>query len=360
MDGGVLFAGLVTGLIGYAAIAAVAAQRLLRAQRRTPASTPADIGFAYKDIHFKARGERLMLAAWHISAPGATRAVIIAHGVGGCRGHEFTSGSLALVEYLVSSGFSVLLLDLRGHGASDAARMTYGVRERRDVLGAVDWLLAHGYDPGQIGVLGASMGGVAAIGAAGEEPAIGALVIDSACADFGDMMRLHFRRLSKLPVYFLPGALLIGWALSGENLARLRPAELLRAISRRPVLIIHAKRDRVVPLSHAHALAAAGEATLWITRSPHHLGSFTADPQAYCQRVVQFFQHALASKTTSRSADAPPMTVRVQGRLEMRWYTGLDGRYLCWEVPSPVATDADQRADEPHDTPDVHDCAARS
>jgi alpha-beta hydrolase superfamily lysophospholipase len=108
--------------------------------------------------------------------------VIIAHGVGGCRGREFTTHSLELVKHLISSGFAVLVIDLRGHGASGGARMTYGIRERREVLGAVDWLLAQGYAAGAIGVLGTSMGGVAAIGAAGEEPAIGALISDSADA----------------------------------------------------------------------------------------------------------------------------------------------------------------------------------
>src|SRR6185503_9494707 len=55
-------------------------------------------------------------------------------------------------------------------------RITYGSRERRDLLGAVDWLLAHGYVPGTIGVLGVSIGAVAGIDAANREPAIGALM----------------------------------------------------------------------------------------------------------------------------------------------------------------------------------------
>jgi dipeptidyl aminopeptidase/acylaminoacyl peptidase len=48
------------------------------------------------------------------------------------------------------------MIDLRGHGGSSTARLTYGARESQDVLGAVDWLRARGH--GRIGVLGASMG----------------------------------------------------------------------------------------------------------------------------------------------------------------------------------------------------------
>ena len=161
-----ILSGVVAGLFGYYAVATVAAHRLTQPQRRQPRFTPAALGLVYEDIRIAARGEALTIAAWHIPAPRATRAVIIAHGIGGTRGREFGVSSLTLVEQLVSNGFSVLMLDLRGHGESDAARMTYGLRERRDVLGAVDWLLAHGYDRGAIGVLSLSMGGVAGIGAA--------------------------------------------------------------------------------------------------------------------------------------------------------------------------------------------------
>jgi pimeloyl-ACP methyl ester carboxylesterase len=304
MFGWILLAGAATALACYTVVAALAAHRLTWPARRQPLVEPGEVGLAYEDIAFPARGDALNIAAWHIPAAGARGAVIIAHGVGGCRGREFTISSLKLVEHLVGSGFTVLMLDLRGHGASNAARMTYGIRERRDVLGAVDWLLARGYVPGAIGVLGLSMGGVAGIGAAGEEPAIGALVIDSACADFLAMIRIHFRRFSKLPLFILPGALLFGRLLSGENLARLRPAELLRAIDRLPVLNIHANGDRLVPVQHARALAEAGDGELWITASTKHLGSFGVDPQAYSRRVIKFFHGALVNPLASQDVDS--------------------------------------------------------
>ena len=331
MFGWILLVGVAAALVGYTVVAAVAAQRLLQPRRRPPVSTPAELGLAYEQVRLQARGQALNIAAWHIPSPWATRTVVIAHGVGGSRGREFTVGSLELVEQLMVSGFTVLMLDLRGHGESDAARMTYGIHERRDVLGAVDWLLARGYAPGAIGVLGLSMGGVAGIGAAGEEPAIGALIVDSACADFLAMISLHFRRFSKLPMFVLPGALLIRRLLTGENLARLRPAELLRAIDRRPTLIIHAEGDRLVPVAHAHALAQAGDAELWVTKSTSHLGSFGAEPRAYSERVIQFFRGALA--------EGQPLPVRRPARSEvqMRWARTPHGLRMRWAAAPAVA-----------------------
>jgi uncharacterized protein len=330
-----LVTSVVAALAGSLTLATVAARRLLRPRRRLPQSTPTEVGLAYEEIQFHARGDALTMAAWHIPAADATRAVIIAHGVGGCRGQEFTVSSLPLVEHLVGSGFGVLMLDLRGHGASASAPMTYGIRERRDVLGAVDWLLAHGYAPGAIGVLGASMGGVAAMGAAGEEPAIGALISDSACADFQAMIQNHLQRRSKLPRFFIPLVLLMGRLISGEDLTRLRPAELLRRISGCPVLIIHAEGDRLVPVAHAHALAHAGDCSLWLTQSPRHLGSFGANQHGYIQRVLAFFEETLTVRRAASAAFTPSELVYVHQPdrlpLRMRWELLTSGLRARWE-----------------------------
>ncbi len=288
------FGGALAALAVYIGVAAIVAHQLTTPRRRSPAADPASFGMRCEETWFPARGERVTISAWHLPAPGATRAIIVAHGVGGRRGKEFTTPSHDLLEYLVEHGFTVLAIDLRGHGESSPSRMTYGERERHDILGAVDWLLGRGYAPGTIGVLGLSMGGVAGIGAARAEPAIGALVVDSSCADFLAMLREHFRSYSKLPHFFLPGALLIGCLLTGVQLQRLRPAELLRGMARRPVLVIHARGDALVPATHAQALAEAGSGALWLTDGAQHLGSFAADPPAYCACVGQFFDAALA------------------------------------------------------------------
>lgn len=291
-----LIGGLAAGLIGYGAVSLGAAQRLARGRRRLPAVEPSQVGLAYEDVWLEARDEGLSIAAWHIPAAGSDRAVVIAHGIGGCRGHEFTTSSLDLMRGLVQHGLTVLAIDLRGHGDSDEAPMTYGIRERRDVLGAVDWLLARGYRPGAIGVLGLSMGGVAGVGAIAEEPAIGALVADSASADLLAVLSAQFTRASGLPRWFLPGALLIGERLIGERLRGARPAEVLQAAPRRPTLIIHGGSDQIVPITHAQALAIAAGAELWAVMGAGHLGAFAADPYVYTRRVIEHFDAALVGR----------------------------------------------------------------
>jgi uncharacterized protein len=215
---------VVVLLFAYTITVFVIANRLTRPTRRTVS----DLTGQAERIRLESRSDRLGLVASFVPASSGLHeksVVILVHGRNACRGWEFRSSSAPLVAHLTANGFAVLLLDLRGHGQSDAARLTFGLRERLDVLGAVDCLQARGFE--RIGVIGASVGAVAALLASVEAPAIRALVLDSAFADFAPVLRSQFRQLSGLPNVFLTGALLVARYLTGERLGAFRPLEVM-------------------------------------------------------------------------------------------------------------------------------------
>lgn len=287
-------AGLATAGAAYFAVSAMVAHRFTRARRRDPLGNAEFAGAEPDRIRFSPRGEHLSLAGWYFARRPRSRAVVLVHGKDGCRGSELRSSTRLLVDRLAARGFSVLAIDLRGHGESGSARLTYGIDERRDVLGAIDWLLARGYAPGRIGVLGASMGGASAIGAAREESAIGALVTDSAYADFNEMMETRFRDLSGLPRLFLPGGRLVARALTGHRLGAECPLEHARSLRERlPLLVIHAQHDPFVPVEHAHRLASVSGGQIWVTEGERHLASFASNPDEYSRQVAEFFDRSL-------------------------------------------------------------------
>ena len=275
----------------YGLIAFLIAARLTRAKRRV---VPADVASLAR-VHLVSRQDRLALVGSFAPVAGSDRAVILVHGRNACRGWEFNSSSAALVAHLQQQGFSVLLLDLRGHGESAKARLTFGLRERLDVLGAVDWLRTHGIAAGRIGVIGMSMGGVAALLAAAEEPAIGAVVSDSAFADFGQVLRAQFSRLSGLPNGFLWGGLLAGRVLTGHHLGEFRPLEVVAQV-RAATLLVHAKSDPFISSHHAQTLSQAMRAEHWITPGSSHLASYRDQPEQYAQRVTAFLGIHLGSE----------------------------------------------------------------
>jgi len=260
-------------------------------------------------VSFPARGDALRLTATYTETANAESAIILVHGRNARRGEELRGDTSQLVAHFARLGFSVLLVDLRGHGDSANARLTFGVRERRDVLGAVDFLLARGYAPRRIGVLGASMGGVSAIGAAAHEPAIGAVVTDSAFCTLHDVLRIQFVRLTRLPGWCLSGATMVASVLTGEKLRHHTATHDMTRLRGRPTLVIHARHDPFVPVSHAHALAHAGDTQLWITDGTRHLSSYTDAPDEYARVVGEFFQLHLLNISEAMRANADANTI---------------------------------------------------
>ena len=127
---------------------------------------------------------------------GSSRGVVVlAHQLCSNRA-EWSQASHDWVTALAQRGVTTIAIDLRGHGQSSDARLSFGIHEHRDILGAVDWLRAQGYPAGSIGVLGVSLGGVSAILAAAHEPAIGATVSDCAFAELAPLLREYVQKLS--------------------------------------------------------------------------------------------------------------------------------------------------------------------
>jgi fermentation-respiration switch protein FrsA (DUF1100 family) len=198
------------------------------------------------------------------------------------------------MDALHQAGISVLSIDLRGHGQSGDGRFSYGLKERNDVLGAVDWLIAKGYQPGKIGVMGISLGSAAAIGAAADDPRIGALVSDSGFADIYPMIQSRWVVESGLPMFFLSSTRLMIWLKFGYDITSSKPVDEIGKVSPRSILLIHCTDDGLIPYTNVQQLqAAAPGAQLWTIPSCIHGQSYNAAPAAYREHLVTFYQSSL-------------------------------------------------------------------
>jgi uncharacterized protein len=289
--------GIALGAMGYLLVCLAIAWRFTTARRCAPKAFD---GGQAEQVSFAARDGLARIDGWYLEASAMAQdrpAVVFVHGKDACRGDELKSPTFALARCFAEAGVAVLMIDLRGHGTSSASRMTYGKHERFDVLGAVDWLRLRGH--ARIGVLGASMGASTALLAAAVEPGILAVVADSPFADFGRMIERQYRHLSRLPGFFLPGALMIGRLLTGVDLRGVRPLDAAAQLTGRAVLVIHSSGDRFVPAEDSRCLAHAMGAECWTTPTRGHIGSYRALQSDYTQRVLQFF---LATLTVPAAA----------------------------------------------------------
>ncbi|CAE7276735.1 unnamed protein product [Symbiodinium sp. CCMP2592] len=179
--------------------------QLLEAFREFSAAQPFSL-VTFRSRPGKEGQETLNLKAWWLPAPGddgSTPRIIVQHG----NNVDFNDNTVMLTAYLLRSiGFSVLLPNHRHHGIHRVGqRIRWGYDLFLDVLGAWDFavedpegLLGGQLDKRKVGVMGISMGGLAAFTAFGYEPDIPAAWIDAGVYDLQD--ELSFQISAALPL----------------------------------------------------------------------------------------------------------------------------------------------------------------
>lgn len=167
--------------------------------------------------------------------PGPWPVVIHCHGnAGNIESHAPFS------DFLVEHGVAVLLFDYRGYGRSDDVRPS---RQGLvlDAHAALDFVLTRpDLDRGRIGVLGVSLGGAFASRLAAERAEVRSLALVSAFTGWSDIAA---------DVVPFVGRLLVR---RGTD-----PIDQVQRLGDRPLLLMHGRRDAVIPFRHADELAAA-------------------------------------------------------------------------------------------------------
>ena len=172
LNRGAIVAGAVAS--AYVGASFAFALRMSRRGRRLPIhDDPSAVGLPYREVAFNSRRDfadpQHELRGWLVLPPGEettpvdreSRWLVIVHGDGTNRADP-QAGAIGLAKSMWDRGYGVLMFDLRGCGESADAEFTGGWLERLDVLGALDHLVDLGADRTRIGVLGYSLGGVAA------------------------------------------------------------------------------------------------------------------------------------------------------------------------------------------------------
>jgi dipeptidyl aminopeptidase/acylaminoacyl peptidase len=250
-------------------------------------SVPPDI--FPEEVYFPSR-DGLRLHGLYLAGRDSLPVLLLCHGYYRSLNETFSLGC-----EMNRLGYHVLLFDFRGCGLSEGRFTTLGYREAADVLGAVDYLHERlGRRP--LGVLGISMGAVAALMAA-DCPDIAAVVADSAYADLKDTVR--HKTSDVLRLSFLVG---VGWAsirigewLSGGDLAAVRAMDAVVGLPPRPLLLIHGEKDNYLPPDNAQRLfQAAGEPKeLWLAPGSGHAMARLDHHREYVERVHAFFRRWL-------------------------------------------------------------------
>jgi pimeloyl-ACP methyl ester carboxylesterase len=296
----------LAAVLAYVVPVLLVVEDLTTPDRRPLTSTPAELGLAYEDIAFPARGQDFTLRGWWIPGAGPQAAIIV-HGVNGVR-DDPKDGFLRLGADLHNLGYHVLLFDLRGHGESDSAPFVLGALEWQDVLGAVDVALARGVPAGQIAVIGFSTGASAGLAAAVREPAIGAVVADGVWPELKEVLDDELPDESDLPAFYNPG-IYLGVRLSyGADVYDSNPIEDVRTLAAagRPLFLIHEANDKHTDADEAQRLdeAAAGvpQVATWWVEDATHIRAYATYPAEYLDRLGSFLAGSIGAPAVTEVA----------------------------------------------------------
>jgi len=241
------------------------------------------------DVH---ASDGVLLRGWKVHAAEPNGAwVLLFHGVSDNR-----TGVVGYAEFLLHSGYSVVMMDARAHGESEGTIATYGWLERNDTRAVVD-ALESSEKVGHLYALGESMGASIALQSAAVEPRIEGLVAESAFCNLREVS-YDYAGLRLSPwlgkTLFRPASMV---AIHGaEKEGRFRAAEVSpeRAVAARPmpVFLICDARDRTIPCRHSERIykSAAGPKQLWRVPGAGHTGGFGTAPDEFTRRVLKFFE----------------------------------------------------------------------
>lgn len=282
--------GAVTGValltVGQALAATVVAPS------RLADVNPTDLGPAAREVT-ASTADGVALSGWYLPSTNGA-AVVLRHGAGSTR-----TDVLAQAAVLGRAGYGVLMLDARGHGASGGRAMDLGWFGDEDVRAGVDLLVTRPeVDPDRIGVVGLSMGGEEAIGAAATDPRIRAVVAE------GAEQRVAADKAWMADAYGLAGRVqgVLDRVTYGavDLLTGADPPIALRdAVGRaapRPVLLIAggavADEQRAARWIQA---ASPSTVTVWVVPSAGHVQGLAVEPEQWADRVLGFLDENLAA-----------------------------------------------------------------
>lgn len=275
--------------VAYLGISAFVAVRLTAPATSQPRPSPESVGLEASEVGFEA-ADGTDLEAWWSDGRSSERAVMLVHGWGGDRSNEYV---LQTAATYAEAGYATLMLDLRGHGGSEAVRRTLGDRETRDVRAALSWLEDRGFEAEETVLHGFSMGAATVVESA-PGTGVAAVVEEAGYADLPLLLQDEIPSRSGLPGLFTPGVFLASDLFLGLDAGEVTPREEAATLAERdvPLFIIHSTTDEVVPYEHARLFRQAyPEAEFWRLQGYDHVEAYT-HPQ-YEQRLTEFLSESV-------------------------------------------------------------------
>lgn len=213
---------------------------------------------------------------------------LLFHGYQGNAERDLSGG----IERCFALGRNALIIDHRASGTSDGSVITFGVREKRDVLSWIDFAIMHFGEDVKLVLTGVSMGAATVLMAAGESLPKNVVCILADCpySSQKEIIKKVIRDM-KLPDKLLYPFVKLGARIFGRfDLEEDTPIEAMKRCSI-PIIFIHGDTDSFVPNEMSDELYCACSSkykmNVKISGAGHGL-AFPKDKEKYVKALSDF------------------------------------------------------------------------
>lgn len=216
------------------------------------------------------------------------RTMILFHGYHGSGKRDYSCA----VKMYMELGYNILLIDERANGESEGKLITFGVKERYDVLSWINFVLSKQGADTKICLGGLSMGAAVVMMAAGLNlpKNVVSIVADCGFTSPAEILA-HVANAN----YHLPGKIAVGCLnvfcklFGGFSLYQVNTTEAL-ATSDIPILFIHGKADNFVPcyMTERSFEAAKAEKYICLVKGAGHGLAYLMDKETVGQALKSF------------------------------------------------------------------------
>ena len=234
------------------------------------------------------------LFAWYIPSNNGAN-IVLRHGSGSTGASVLNQAAV-----LARHGYGILITDARGHGNSRGRAMDFGWYGDLDIDAAVSFLVRQpAVDVRRIALVGLSMGGEEAIGAAGQDSRIAAVVAEGATGrTFSDKSwfpeKFGFRGRVQFSFEYLE------YGLAGFLSGAPQPkslAESAHLFEPSPVLLITAGKVEDELLSAGNIQKGSpSNVTIWNIPEAGHTQGLIVKPEEWENRVIAFLDAELLKR----------------------------------------------------------------
>ena len=249
------------------------------------------ISLPYEKVEIISRDGTRLCARYYHACDGAPLE-IQCHGYRSTALRDFAGSGIAYKE----RPYNLLLIDQRSHGESEGNVISFGIRERFDVLDWINYSIERFGSDVRIVLYGISMGGATVLMAAGEPLPKNVKCVIADCpysAPVDIILKVAAEKGFSGPMIkplVIFGARLFG----GFSITSASPREAVKKATV-PILIVHGDADTFVPDYMSDEILAANPSIILRKFSgADHAASYLADTEGYLSLVDGFVDENLA------------------------------------------------------------------